>query len=426
MRIRFEVAFLALLLGRALTNYLPVSSLVGAFQTADIVRIYGLVNKPLNLTRAELLSFPMVSEVARLECVLGIPDVTYNWTGIPLFHLLTLTQIRPESYKVVTRGSGGFESDLLVEEALQPTTILALEANGTNLPDIDGVQGSFRLVVPCKWGYKWVGDVKEIEVVNTDYKGTYESSGWSDAGDMPDCGPLPTTTPPLETLHLPYGNRTFEIKIFTNVSIDAFTFEYFQKELEVNVTVPLGTAGFADFVLPQDFLKGPYNVTLDDKKIDAVEADVIQRSYLYLPVGQGNHTVRIFGTEFFGHFPEIAVDYNGIVNVGQIVIFNASESVDYGEIVSYEWNFGDGIDGTGEVIQHSYGKEGTYQVRLNATNNEGISSFATLPVIVERPPESILPTLKLFLLTVLVLLILMFGILLRNRRSETEDVPAVP
>ncbi|HUW48172.1 MAG TPA: PKD domain-containing protein [Patescibacteria group bacterium] len=426
MRIKFATAFIMLLLGGSLINFLPTSGLVDALQAADIVRIYGWVNKPLNLTRAELFSFPMVSEVARLQCVMGIPDVTYNWTGIPLFHLLTLAQIRLESYKIVTRGSGSFESDLLVEEALQPTTILALEANGTNLPDIDGVQGSFRLVVPCKWGYKWVGDVQEIEVVNTDYKGTYESSGWDDAGDIPDCGPLPTTTPSLVAFHLPYGNRTFEVKIFTNVSIDAFTFDYYQKKLEVDVTVPLGTTSFADFVLAQGFLKGPYNVTLDDYKIDVVEANVIQRSYLYLPVGQGNHTVRIFGTEFFGHIPEIMVDYNGTVDVGQTVIFNASRSVDYGEIVSYEWDFGDGINGTGEVVQHSYGKEGTYEVRLNATNNEGISNFATLPVIVERPPESIPSTVRLLLLAVLVLLILMFGILLRNRRSETEDVPAVP
>jgi hypothetical protein len=426
VRIEFVTAFLMLLLGGALINFLPTPYLVGAFQAAGNVRIYGLVDKPMNLTRAELLSFPMVSEVARLQCVMGIPDVTYNWTGIPLFHLLTLAQIRLESYKVVTRSSDGFESDLLVEEALQPSTILALGANGTDLPEIDGIQGSFRLVVPCKWGYKWVGDVREIEVVDTDYKGTYESSGWSDAGDMPDCGSLPTTTPQLETLHLPYGNRTFEIGIFTNVSIDAFTFDYFQKELEVSVTVPLGTTGFADIILLQDFLKGPYNVTLDDKNIEAVEADVIQHSYLYLSAGQGNHTVRIFGSEFFGHIPEIAVDYNGIVDVGQTVIFNASKSVDYGEIVSYEWNFGDGTNGTGEVTQHSYDKEGIYEVRLNATNNEGISGFATLRVIVERPPESIPPTVKLFLLAILVLLILMFGILLRNRRSETEDVPAVP
>lgn len=423
---RLDAAFFVLIVGGALTAFLPISSVVSAQQTSDTIRIDGLVNRNLTLSRGELLSFPMVSEVARLRCVMNIPDVTYNWTGILLFHLLTLAQIKPEAYKIVTRGSGGFESDLLVEEALQPTTILALGANGTDLPVISGLQGSFRLVVPCKWGYKWVGDVKEIEVVNTDYKGTYESSGWSDAGDMPDCGPLPTTTPSLETFHLPYGNRTFEVKTFTNVSINAFTFDYFRKELEANVTVPLGTTSFADFVLLQDFLKGPYNVTIDDYKIDAVEANVIQRSYLYVSVGQGNHTVRIFGTEFFGYIPEIAVDYNGTVYVGQTVIFNASKSADYGEIVTYEWNFGDGIDGTGEVIQHSYGKEGTYEVRLNATNNEGISSFAALPVIVERPRESIPPTVKLFLLTVLVLLILIFGILLRNRRSETEDVPAMP
>lgn len=423
---KHETVFLVLIVSEALTAFLPTSSVVNAQQTSDTIRIDGLVNRNLTLSRAELLSFPMVSEVARLRCVMNIPDVTYNWTGIPLFHLLTLAQIKPEASKIVTRGSGGFVSDLLVEEALQPTTILALGANGTDLPVISGLQDSFRLVVPCKWGYKWVGDVKEIEVVNTDYKGTYESSGWSDAGDMPDCGPLPTTTPPLETLHLPYGNRTFEVKIFTNISINAFTFDYFQKKLEANVTVPLGTTSFADFVLPQDFLKGPYNVTLDDKKIDTVEANVIQRSYLYLPVGEGNHTLRIFGTEFFGHIPEITVDYNGTVDVGQTAIFNASKSVDYGEIVSYEWNFGDGINGTGEVVQHSYGKEGTYEVRLNATNNEGISNFATLPVIVERPPESIPSTVKILLLAVLVLLILMFGILLRNRRSETEDVPAVP
>jgi len=423
---RLEAAFFVLIVGGGMTAFLPISSMVSAQQTSDTIKIDGLVNRNLTLSRAELLSFPMVSEIARLKCVMNIPDVTYNWTGIPLFHLLTLAQIKPEAYKIVTRGSGGFESDLLVEEALQPTTILALGANGTDLPLISGIQGSFRLVVPCKWGYKWVGDVKEIEVVNTDYKGTYESSGWSDAGDMPDCEPLPTTIPSLDTLHLPFGNRTFEVRIFTNVSINAFTFDYFQKELEVNVTVPLGTMGFADFVLPQDFLKGPYNVTLDDYKIDAVEANIIQRSYLYVPVGQGNHTVRIFGTEFFGHIPEIAVDYNGTVDVGQTVVFNASKSVDYGEIVSYEWSFGDGINGTGEVIQHSYGKEGTYEVILNATNNEGISNFAPLPVIVERPPESIPPTVKLFLLAVLVLLILMFGILLRNRRSETKDVPAKP
>lgn len=104
--------------------------------TTDGIRVFGLVNSPLNLTYDELRSFPMVSEVAELKCVYGSPDVTYNWTGIPLFYLLTLAQVKPEAYKVVTRGSDGFSSDLLIEDALKPTTILALGTNGTDLPEI--------------------------------------------------------------------------------------------------------------------------------------------------------------------------------------------------------------------------------------------------------------------------------------------------
>jgi DMSO/TMAO reductase YedYZ molybdopterin-dependent catalytic subunit len=116
MQMRLDAAFFVLIVGGALTAFLPISSMVSAQQTSDTIRIDGLVNRNLTLSRAELLSFPMVSEVARLKCVMNIPDVTYNWTGIPLFHLLTLAQIKPEAYKIVTRGSGGFESDLLVEE----------------------------------------------------------------------------------------------------------------------------------------------------------------------------------------------------------------------------------------------------------------------------------------------------------------------
>src|SRR4030042_2826123 len=110
MRIRLEMAFLVLLLT---ITFLPAATLTHALQVSETIRIFGLVNNPLNLTRAELASFPMASEVARLKCVMGIPDVVYNWTGIPLFHLLALARIQPEEYKIFTRALDGFESDLL-------------------------------------------------------------------------------------------------------------------------------------------------------------------------------------------------------------------------------------------------------------------------------------------------------------------------
>ena len=286
-------------------------------ETADEIRIFGLVNRPLNLTLAELLSFPMVSEVAELKCVQGSPDVTYNWTGIPLFHLLTVAQIRPEAYKLAIRASDGFSSDLLIEDALKPTTILALGANGTDLPEINGIKGLYRLVVPGKWGYKWVGYVTEIEVVNYDYKGTYEGlGGFPDEADRPNYTVVPSITPPMQEMDFVFGNRTFKVEAFTNVSINAYTLDVLQKELILNVSVPSGTKGFADFKLQQDFLKGPFSATVDTQATDIVEADLTNQSYLYISLEEGSHTVRIVGTEIFGIHSENVLPPMSLTVVG--------------------------------------------------------------------------------------------------------------
>ena len=417
MRKTLRTASLDLLLIFALVTFLPASKTTVALQTPVALEIYGSVSTILNLTDAELVSLPMVSEVAELRCVTGSPDVTYNWTGIPLFYLLTLAQIKPEAYKIVTHCSDGYSSDLLVEDALKPTTILALEANGTSLPQLTyGPAGPNRLAVPGKYGYKWASGIETIEVVTTDYKGQWESSGYSDTADVPDYGPMPTPTPPLQTLELPYGNRTFEVRAFTNVSITASSFDPSQKALNVNVTVPEGTSGFTDLILQQDFLSRPYNVTLDGKAVSAIEADTNASSYVYLALEEGSHTVNISGAEF-NRTPEAVVSYPATVDVGQNVTFDASKSVDVGRIVSYEWSFGDGANGTGQVVSHSYDKGGTYQVKLNVTNDVGISSLKTFMITVGSPPGDPLLLLKALLATMLVALILIFGFLLRKRRT---------
>jgi PKD repeat protein len=329
-----------------------------------------------------------------------------------------LAQIKTDAYKVVTRCSDGYSSDLLVEDALKPTTILALEANGTSLPQLTyGPAGPNRLVVPGKYGYKWSSGIEEIEVVTTDYKGEWESSGYSDEADVPNYGPMPTATPPLQTLDLPYGNRTFEVDAFTNASKIVSTLDASQKTLNLNVTVSQGTSSFADLILQQDFLSRPYNVTLDGRTVSPIEADTNTSSYLYLSLSGGLHTVNIVGTKF-DHIPEAIVYYQTTANVGQKVTFDASKSVDIGFIVSYEWSFGDGTNATGAIVSHSYDKGGTYQVELNATNNEGISSLKTYTITIVSPLEGILLFLKVMLVAMLVALISIFAFLLRKRRAS--------
>jgi PKD repeat protein len=73
---------------------------------------------------------------------------------------------------------------------------------------------------------------------------------------------------------------------------------------------------------------------------------------------------------------------------GETVTFNASSSYDPdGTIVSYFWDFGDGTNGTGEIINHTYADDGTYTVALTVTDNDGLSDTAFDSVtVLNRPP----------------------------------------
>jgi len=66
--------------------------------------------------------------------------------------------------------------------------------------------------------------------------------------------------------------------------------------------------------------------------------------------------------------------------------FDASASSDVdGTISSYAWDFGDGTFGSGPNPNHTYTLEGTYQVKLTVTDDDGATGNITNPVTVVRP-----------------------------------------
>ncbi len=73
------------------------------------------------------------------------------------------------------------------------------------------------------------------------------------------------------------------------------------------------------------------------------------------------------------------------------VMFDALSSYDRdGEIVSYEWDFGDGATGTGEIVYHKYCDVGTYDVTLTVTDDDDLEGNITKcvdVVLANIPPE---------------------------------------
>ena len=58
------------------------------------------------------------------------------------------------------------------------------------------------------------------------------------------------------------------------------------------------------------------------------------------------------------------------VSVGENITFNATDTFDVvGDDINYSWDFGDGTNGTGAVVVHSYDENGSYWVVLTVNDN---------------------------------------------------------
>ena len=78
-----------------------------------------------------------------------------------------------------------------------------------------------------------------------------------------------------------------------------------------------------------------------------------------------------------------------VAEIGQSVSFTAVTSIDEdGVIVGYAWDFGDGTDGSGRSVSHTYTAVGAYTVILIVTDDDGESAQAQKTIYIEagEPP----------------------------------------
>ena len=140
----------------------------------------GLVEAPLNLTLDDLRAMDKTTEYVELYCVdyPTVPVEKGEWAGVRLRLLLEQAGVSPQAVKVALYDDYGYSTDLTLRTAIGEDIILAYERDGVPLDE------TLRLVVPGRWGYKWISGVTHIELVDYGFMGVWETRGYSDEADI--------------------------------------------------------------------------------------------------------------------------------------------------------------------------------------------------------------------------------------------------
>jgi len=138
------------------------------------IGVSGLVNHTVVYTLNDIMTMPNVTVVAELVCVSGRSLGTHNWTGVRLADLLNNAGVLDGVVKIAFTATDSYTTDLTLQDAMRDDVIVAFIKDGAPMG------GNTKLVVPGKWGYKWIDDIAYIQLVDFDFKGTYETQGYSD------------------------------------------------------------------------------------------------------------------------------------------------------------------------------------------------------------------------------------------------------
>ena len=259
----------------------------------DHLLIGGLVSNPLNLSYTEIANLQMVSEAASLQCVYAPQGTTYNWTGVPLFYLLNLSGVQPEAKEVVFHATDGFSSSLTLDKAMHPTTIVALKVNGEKLNETNGYP--YKLVVPCRYGYKWVHFIDEIEIVDYDYKGTYESQGFPDEAVIPGCLELPQTEPAYMTLNA-LGDGTTNVTVFSDATIEDAIFNLTTNSVQITASSNSSSDDAIMYVaVPRQLISSNFSVISNGVQTEFNMLQSQTNTYIILALNGDAHNVVIKG-----------------------------------------------------------------------------------------------------------------------------------
>ncbi len=143
--------------------------------------IGGAVDKPMNLSLADLRALPSATEYVTLACISnnvgGDLMSTGSFTGVRLRELLALANPRANGTWAAFKARDGYAESLamsLINGA--PEVLVAYDLDGAPLPNAHGFPA--RIVLPGHYGMKGPKWLDSIQLVDHESGGYWEMQGW--------------------------------------------------------------------------------------------------------------------------------------------------------------------------------------------------------------------------------------------------------
>jgi len=141
----------------SLTGRPPRSVDINAYR----LTVSGLVNKTLDLTYQELMSFPSVTQVVLLICHDSHVD-NARWTGVPVSVLLDKAGVAEGAHEATFIALDRYSRTLSLDILRRDGVGVGYKVDGQEIPLKHGYP--LRLVVKGEYGENWVKWLRQIEV----------------------------------------------------------------------------------------------------------------------------------------------------------------------------------------------------------------------------------------------------------------------
>lgn len=170
--------------GQHLVAALPVlhaGSVMYVDKTEWKLSLTGLISPQATLDYGTLLALPPVDQVSDIHCVTTWSLLDTSWRGVRITDLLEDYSIDPAAKHCVVHATGGWTTNLPLEELLRDDVLLAYEYDGKPITAEHG--GPVRLVVPRLYFWKSAKWIRGIEFTVEERLGYWERVGYHRLGD---------------------------------------------------------------------------------------------------------------------------------------------------------------------------------------------------------------------------------------------------